>query len=545
MELKPAYDVEDTSSTQRTRHEPWPLGEIDPKKSKFPCCLVWTPLPVVSWLAPFIGHVGICREDGAVLDFSGSNFVNVDDFAFGAVARYVLLDREQCCFPPNLAGHTCKHRYKHAEYGTGITWDDALHSSVRHFGHKSYNLFTCNCHSFAATCLNRLCYGGTMGWNMVNVAVLVPLIYSPSYDISFPSIEKLHPFDTSKWGRICRFLVVDGVLDNKSIVEPQEATEDDLLVVAAAIHQNCCSFSFETAAFNRFLAVVDMEVHSDSYLNSLKSSSTISIIMEVPPLALSPNDLLQQKVLHPFRKQVGGSVLAAKLAKERGWAINVGGGFHHCSGDKGGGFCFYADISLCIQYAFVQLHISRVMIIDLDAHQGNGHEKDFSDDKRVYILDMYNPKIYPFDYEARRYISQKVEVPSGTATDEYLAKLDEALKVAGCMFDPELVVYNAGTDILEGDPLGRNDLAFAMLHPSERLSCYTTIAKANISPDGIARRDEKVFRFARETNAPLVMLTSGGYLKSSARVIADSIENLSKKGLIDMVGSSGKVLTAA
>lgn len=66
-----------------------------------------------------------------------------------------------------------------------------------------------------------------------------------------------------------------------------------------------------------------------------------------------------------------------------------------------------------------------------------------------------------------------------------------------------------------------------------------------ISPDGIARRDEKVFRFSRERNAPLVMLTSGGYLKSSARVIADSIENLSKKGLIDMVGSSGKVLTAA
>ncbi|XP_058189109.1 protein REVERSION-TO-ETHYLENE SENSITIVITY1 isoform X2 [Rhododendron vialii] len=95
MELKPTYDVEDTSSTQRIQHGLWPRGEIDPKKSKFPCCLVWTPLPVVSWLAPFIGHVGICREDGAVLDFSGSNFVNVDDFAFGAVARYVQLDREQ------------------------------------------------------------------------------------------------------------------------------------------------------------------------------------------------------------------------------------------------------------------------------------------------------------------------------------------------------------------------------------------------------------------------------------------------------------------
>lgn len=79
----------------------------------------------------------------------------------------------QCCFPPNLAGHTCNNGYNHAEYGTSITWDDALRSSARYFEHKSYNLFTCNCHSFVANCLNRLCYGGSMGWNMINVASLV------------------------------------------------------------------------------------------------------------------------------------------------------------------------------------------------------------------------------------------------------------------------------------------------------------------------------------------------------------------------------------
>uniref|UniRef100_A0A803R701 Histone deacetylase domain-containing protein n=1 Tax=Cannabis sativa TaxID=3483 RepID=A0A803R701_CANSA len=95
------------------------------------------------------------------------------------------------------------------------------------------------------------------------------------------------------------------------------------------------------------------------------------------------------------------------------------------------------------------------MIIDLDAHQGNGHETDFSNDSRVYILDMFNPGIYPLDYEARRYIDQKVEVVSGTRTHEYLQKLDEALEVAAHAFDPELIIYNAGTDILDGDPLGR------------------------------------------------------------------------------------------
>uniref|UniRef100_A0A803LBB9 Histone deacetylase domain-containing protein n=1 Tax=Chenopodium quinoa TaxID=63459 RepID=A0A803LBB9_CHEQI len=293
----------------------------------------------------------------------------------------------------------------------------------------------------------------------------VPVIYSSVYNIAFFGIEKLHPFDSSKWGRICQFLVSEGVLDKKCITEPEEASKEDLLVV-----------------------------HSEKYLDSLQNSLTVAKIMEV-----------------------GGSVLAAKLAKERGWAINVGGGFHHCSADKGGGFCAYADISICIHFAFVQLKVSRVMIIDLDAHQGNGHEIDFAKDKRVYILDVYNSEIYPGDYNARRFINQKVEVLSGTTTDVYLKTVDDALEVARRSFDPELVVYNAGTDILDGDPLGR----------------------LMISPDGVIERDEKVFTFAREKGIPILMLTSGGYMKSSARVIADSIINLSRKQLIDMSGTQG------
>uniref|UniRef100_A0A2P2MIQ9 Histone deacetylase domain-containing protein n=1 Tax=Rhizophora mucronata TaxID=61149 RepID=A0A2P2MIQ9_RHIMU len=179
----------------------------------------------------------------------------------------------------------------------------------------------------------------------------IPVIYSSNYDIAFLGIEKLHPFDSSKWGRVCQFLITDAVLERNSIIEPQEASKDDLLVV-----------------------------HSESYLSSLKSSINVAMIIEVPPVAVFPNCIVQKKLLYPFRKQVGGTILAAKLAKERGWAINVGGGFHHCSSDKGGGFCAYADISLCIHYAFVRLGISRVMIIDLDAHRGNGHERDFSND---------------------------------------------------------------------------------------------------------------------------------------------------------------------
>ncbi|CAN0857856.1 Protein REVERSION-TO-ETHYLENE SENSITIVITY1 [Linum grandiflorum] len=105
-----------------------------------------------------MGHVGICREDGTILDFSGSNLVTVDNFAYGAAARFLQLDRDQ-----------------HTENGSAITWDDALHASTRFYETKTYNIFTCNCHSFVANCLNRVCYGGSMNWNMLNVATLVLL----------------------------------------------------------------------------------------------------------------------------------------------------------------------------------------------------------------------------------------------------------------------------------------------------------------------------------------------------------------------------------
>nr|AFX95946.1 green-ripe protein [Petunia x hybrida] len=173
MEVDGRYVIDRSRALRVIRDDLWPLEEIDPTKEKFPCCLVWTPLPVVSWLAPFIGHVGICREDGTIIDFSGSNMINVGNLTYGAVARYYQLDRLQCCFPPHLAGHTCKDGYQHAEFGTAVNWDDALRSSTCSYEHRSFNPFTCNGHSFVANCLNRLSYGGSMSWNMVNVEVLI------------------------------------------------------------------------------------------------------------------------------------------------------------------------------------------------------------------------------------------------------------------------------------------------------------------------------------------------------------------------------------
>ncbi|XP_072239040.1 histone deacetylase 11 isoform X3 [Leuresthes tenuis] len=310
----------------------------------------------------------------------------------------------------------------------------------------------------------------------------LPIVYHPDYNITFMGLEKLHPFDSGKWGKVIHFLKEEQFITNGKIVEAREATEEDLQVV-----------------------------HTKRYLNRLKWSLVVATITEIPPVMFLPNFLVQRKVLRPLRTQTGGTIMAGKLAVDRGWAINVGGGFHHCSSDRGGGFCAYADITLAIKFLFERVEgISRATIIDLDAHQGNGHERDFLDDKRVFIMDMYNRYIYPGDGYAKRAIRRKVELDWGTEDSEYLQKVELHSEGALNEVRPDIIVYNAGTDILDGDPLGG----------------------LSISPQGIVKRDEIVFKAAKRRGIPLLMVTSGGYQKETARIIADSILNLHRLGLI-------------
>ncbi|XP_050979213.1 histone deacetylase 11 isoform X2 [Labeo rohita] len=320
-------------------------------------------------------------------------------------------------------------------------------------------------------------------------ATCLPIVYSPEYNITFMGLEKLHPFDAGKWGKVIRFLKEEQFITDEIIVLAREASEADLLVV-----------------------------HTARYLNRLKWSLVVATITEIPPVLFLPNFLVQRKVLKPLRTQTGGTIMAGKLAMDRGWAINVGGGFHHCSSDKGGGFCAYADITLAIKFLFERVEgVARATIIDLDAHQGNGHERDFLEDRRVYIMDVYNRHIYPGDGYAKRAIKRKVELDWGTEDMEYLQKVELHSEGALNEVRPDIIIYNAGTDILDGDPLG--GLA--------------------ISPQGIIKRDEIIFRAARRRGIPILMVTSGGYQKKTARIIADSILNLHRQGLIGEEATEG------
>jgi histone deacetylase 11 len=317
--------------------------------------------------------------------------------------------------------------------------------------------------------------------NKVMSLTRLPIIYSPRYDIRVLGIEKLHPFDSEKYGKVYRYLVETVGIEEGAFYAPEPVSQENLLTV-----------------------------HSVEYLNSLKKSVIIALIAEVMMAAVLPNSVLQKHLLVPKKYATGGTILGCELALEYGWAINLAGGYHHAKADSGGGFCFFADVPIAVKKLWEKRADLPVMIIDLDAHQGNGNAAIFGDDPRVSIFDVFNGHIYPGDYEVARYVEYNHPVKMYIGDGEYLGLLKMELPAAIDRSAPGLIIYNAGTDVLKGDMLGG----------------------MGITAEGIVERDELVFKSALERNIPILMLLSGGYTRGSAKIIGRSIENI----LINVLG---------
>lgn len=234
----------------------------------------------------------------------------------------------------------------------------------------------------------------------------------------------------------------------------------------------------------------------------------ISSCVEVP-IFFVPSEFLRYKLLNPMQLATQGSLDSACLALLFGWGINLSGGYHHATCCKGQGFCIYSDITMIVNYTrkWFPNKVRKFLIIDLDAHQGNGYERDLMGDSDVYIIDVFNPDIYPGDQMAKEAINQEIHVNYRDNDEKYLKKVKNGINSSLKEFKPDLVIYNAGTDCLEGDPLGN----------------------LNVSPQGIIDRDELVFKNFIEKKIPIVMLMSGGYQKTNGEIIGNSILNLFSK----------------
>ncbi|WP_295621934.1 histone deacetylase [Chamaesiphon sp. GL140_3_metabinner_50] len=304
------------------------------------------------------------------------------------------------------------------------------------------------------------------------------LVYSPEYDIRWLGLEKLHPFDSCKYSRTWKVLV-DRFGDRL-----QSATITPTAPATAELLQT---------------------IHTPEYLQQLTHSRYIAQALELASLAWVPSDILDRHVLQPMRLATMGTVIAAKTALETGIGINLSGGYHHASRDRGSGFCVYSDIAISIASLRQSGQLTAtdsIAIIDLDAHQGNGLARIFEFDRTVHILDMYNQDIYPQDRQAIDRIDLNLPLASGTRDDEYLNKLQQYLPSFLSQLDrPKIAFYNAGTDIYEDDPLGR----------------------LKISAEGVLARDRLVFQTLVAARIPVVMVLSGGYTSESYQLVARSV----------------------
>ena len=121
---------------------------IDLKSSHFPYCIVWTPIPIITYLIPSIGHTGIGNSSGIIHDFASSFFVSVDDFAFGKPTKYIKLELTE------------QEKYD---------WDRAILKGDNRYNMEEHNIFMNNCHSHVAYVLNQLNYKGRNNYNMVSI----------------------------------------------------------------------------------------------------------------------------------------------------------------------------------------------------------------------------------------------------------------------------------------------------------------------------------------------------------------------------------------
>lgn len=303
---------------------------------------------------------------------------------------------------------------------------------------------------------------------------MFPLIYSDDYFLPIGA----HVFPAQKYRLIRERLLATGAARPEDFLTPEPATDADI-----------------------------RRAHTGEYVTKLVNgtlSAQEEMLLELP---YSP------ELVRAFWLAAGGSILAARLALERGIAVNIGGGFHHAYPDHGEGFCMIHDVAVAIRRMQHEGLIRRAMTVDCDVHHGNGTAAIFPPDRgpagrlpprraaepresgqSVFTISLHQENNYPA-YKPPSAID--VNLPDGTDDESYLRWLDNALSSGLRQFRPDLMCYIAGADPYCEDQLG--GLALTI--------------------DGLKERDRLVFRVAKGRGIPVMVTYAGGY----ARHVADTV----------------------
>ena len=245
--------------------------------------------------------------------------------------------------------------------------------------------------------------------------------------------------------------------------------------------------------------VKKFHIPKECSISTMKSSHSLEYINHIKNKTLDKN--LQKKIGFPINDSVarrsfvatGGTVLASKLALDSKLACNTAGGSHHATFDCGAGYCVFNDVAVAANYLKNKSYSKKILIIDLDVHQGNGNSEIFKNDKNVLTFSMHCASNYP----AKKSKSDiDVELKDKMEDEEYLNILHKNLKELN-KNKYDFVFYVAGVDIHFEDRLG----------------------KLKITDEGINKRDQMVIENFYSKSTPLCGVLGGGYNKSFEKLI--------------------------
>lgn len=195
------------------------------------------------------------------------------------------------------------------------------------------------------------------------------------------------------------------------------------------------------------------------------------------------------------RRSAGATIAACRAAIVEGTAVNLAGGTHHAHADRGEGFCVFNDAAIAARLMQAERRVSRVAIVDLDVHQGNGTAAILAKDESVFTLSLHGENNYPFE---KAVSDLDVALPDDTNDESYLQQLESTLAQMFARFAPQLIIYLAGADPHEGDRLGR----------------------LKLSMEGLAARDHMVLEAAQMRRVPVALAMAGGYGRSIDDTVA-------------------------
>ena len=223
-----------------------------------------------------------------------------------------------------------------------------------------------------------------------------------------------------------------------------------------------------------------LKTHQEEYFNRLKGLKLSNKEVREIGFPLS-KELVERELIISQ-----GTIDCVHFSSEHGVSMNIAGGTHHAFYDRGEAFCMLNDQAIAANYIIEEGLFKKILIIDLDVHQGNGTASLFSSNPNVYTLSFHGKKNYPFRKEKS---DLDIELDDNTNDNEYLKLLKEIVPKVIDQFEPEFIFYLSGVDVLENDKLGRLSLTI----------------------DGCKERDRFILETCKDNCIPVQVSMGGGY----------------------------------